>query len=614
MGFIPQDQINRLKDSLDIVDVVSSYVDLKQAGSNMKGLCPFHNEKTPSFIVNSQRNSFHCFGCHEGGDPISFIMKIENLDYINAIRFLADKMGITLDEEEYKNDNREKKNSLYKINSDATKFYFKQMLTENLPQEYVQKRGLGIDMVNTFFLGYAPYGDKLYNFLLERGHSIEDMLSLGLIKENKKEGGYYDYFGGRLIFPIINNKSKVIGLGGRTLFDAKAKYLNSPDSLVFHKGENIYGISQIQRNKNRDRIILVEGYMDVIGLHNQGVTNAVASLGTALTENQARLINRYANEVFIAYDSDNAGIKASLRAIEVFNKIGVDPKIISFPQGMDPDEFVLKFGKEEFDRLLKNADKSLDYRMSLIIDQNRDRIELTKDLIDFLSDIEGNALREIYTKKVANSIGISYDSLIGDVMILHEKKEEKKSRQKQNSNSSNFYSGKKNQSGYNRTTKNQPVITRNYSTVERFKNTLDLQFIALAMLSKNNYEKLEQKARSFINLDIYISMLDKLGLEYKNIEAGSIKNLLDFDEFKNKDIRGAFMNLYSTYTEDKSRDLVREHLNRVDNFQSKLRISEIDELLKDKNIGLDEKYKLVEEKRNIANKLQRGEILWPDPI
>ncbi|MFM1576218.1 DNA primase, partial [Helcococcus ovis] len=380
MGFIPEQQIEELKSRIDIVDIISEYVDLKRAGSSFKGLCPFHNEKTPSFMVNREKNNFHCFGCHEGGDAISFIMKMENLEYIDAIKFIAEKLGFSLEETEYSKEKVSRSNKLYEINSKAARFYFKELLTNQIPQNYLNERGLNKNILNKYFLGYANHNNDLYKYLKKEGFQEQDILDLGLIGE--KNGNYYDKFRDRLIFPILNNKNKVIGFGGRTLNNNNIKYLNSPESDIFIKGKNVYGVNVIKRNK-QEKIILVEGYMDVISLYNYGIDYALASLGTALTEEQAKLILRYSKEVYIAYDGDTAGIKATLRAIEIFKNLDVQLKILEFPNGMDPDEFIKLKGREAFDDMMKKASNVIDYKLKKLYESSENQINFIKEITQF---------------------------------------------------------------------------------------------------------------------------------------------------------------------------------------------------------------------------------------
>lgn len=421
MAFIAEETVQKIKDSIDIVSLIGEYVELKRAGANYKGLCPFHSEKTPSFIVSEQRESFHCFGCHEGGDAIGFIMKLENLDYPDALRFLADKYNIPIQESHTDKKRNERYQKLYQINRDAMLFYYKNLLTNRVPQEYLVQRQLKADLINKFYLGYADsYGDSLYQHLKEKGHTVEDMIHLGLVSPSNRGTGYYDRFRNRLMFPIINTKNRIIGFGGRIIGTGEPKYLNSPESDIFHKGENIYGVQIIQKSNVREKILLVEGYMDVIGLHQQGIEYGVASLGTALTPDQAKLVSRYGKQVFICYDGDKAGINAARKAIQVFEEMQITPKLITLPDEMDPDDFAKLRGREAFEKEMQNAQEPLDFELSLLIERfDLKTLPGRKDFVlgvtEFLANIDRDLVRDLYVERVSKLADVDIDSLKNDV-------------------------------------------------------------------------------------------------------------------------------------------------------------------------------------------------------
>lgn len=476
MAFIKQDQIDELKERLDIVDIISEYVNLKRTGSSFKGLCPFHNEKTPSFSVSRERGYFHCFGCHERGDAISFIMKIENLNYVDALKFLAEKYGMTLEETYTSKENIEKRNRLYEINSMAAKFYMRNLLTHDFPQEYMQKRGLSKRILNKFFLGYAKNDNGLYEYLKSKNVTVEDMLELGLV--SKFSNRIVDKFQDRLIFPILNNKNKVIGFGGRTLTDNKIKYLNSPESDIFKKRNNIYGVNIVNKSRNRNKILLVEGYMDVIGLYNKGIDYAVATLGTALTEEQAKMVKRYGNEVYIAYDGDTAGIKATLRAIDIFKNMDVQLAILEFPDNMDPDEYINKYGLKEFENLLKNATNPIDFKLQKLLDLTPNKSEFINEVITFLSEFKGNTVRDIYIDKAAKFLGVTTDSLRKDV----DEKIKQNSKSTYKNNFQNF------NNGYKLNTQ------ENIDESKKNSDTYDIEKLILvySLTNENNYNRLKE--------------------------------------------------------------------------------------------------------------------------
>lgn len=553
MGFIPENQIAELKSRLDIVDVTSQYVTLKRAGSNYKGLCPFHNEKTPSFSVSPQRNSYRCFGCGEAGDSISFIMKMENLEYIEAIRFLADKMGITLDETEYSHSKVSKLNRMYEINSIAAKYYMKNLLTDDFPQNYIKNRGLQNKILSRFFLGYAKStpgdlpNDDLISYMETKDVSKDELVEIGLA--DKYNGRYYDKFVDRLIFPILNNKNKVIGFGGRTLANHKAKYLNSKESEVFIKGKNAYGVHIINKARNQNKVILVEGYMDVIGLYNNGIDFALATLGTALTQDQANLIKRYGKEIYIAYDGDEAGIRATLKAIEIFKNMDVNLGIVEFPEELDPDEFIIKYGREKFDELLKNATDPIDFKLQKLYDSKPNKMEFINEIINFLSDIQGNVVRDLYIDKSARFIGVTTDSLREDVIKRIEENNKKQ--------------------GFKRTTSNQ-TSNNGYNshisqkTEKPSKNSdgksdlLQVEFLIYSLVDKENFNKLMD----------YVSMLrnDELKSLYSKIvsyHAGeiNIENIIESPIARDYKIKQKY---YSAKSIDNYDEIINEIIERIE--------------------------------------------------
>lgn len=414
MGLISDDKINQIVQSSNIVDIIGEYVDLKRSGSSFKGLCPFHNEKTPSFTVDDKKQLFHCFGCGAGGDVVSFIMQKEGLNYPQSLEFLANKAGISIDYTENPKVNK-RNNELYEINKDIMMFYYKNLLTDRKAQTYLKQRGLSSKIVNTFMLGYAKDSwNDLYDYIRSKNYKEEDIEELGLIKKSLK-GNYYDKYRDRIIFPIINHYGKVIGFGGRAVSGQIPKYLNSPESSVFKKRYNLYGLNVYKRQKRKE-IILVEGYMDVIALNNHGLDIAVASLGTALTKDQANLIKRYSDDIYICYDQDGAGIKATEKAIAIFHDIGVNPSIISLSEGKDPDDYIRENGKEAFEDKIKNANDSYNYQYEKILDEYTkatpaERFDKLNLFVAFLSSIKQELTREIFINNVSKLFEIDKSTL-----------------------------------------------------------------------------------------------------------------------------------------------------------------------------------------------------------
>lgn len=419
MGFIPQDKIDEIKSVADIVSVIGDYVELKRAGSNYVGLCPFHNEKTPSFSVSPSKGIFHCFGCGVGGDVISFIMQKEGLSYPEAIKFLADKLGILVETNEVNKEKYEHRKKLFEINNEAKLFYYKNLLINDIPKDYIKKRNLNNNLINKFIIGYADGKNSLYRHLLQKGYQKDDIIEVGLINQDEK-GNVYDKFQNRLMFPIIDIRGNVIGFGGRALADSRAKYMNSPQSLAYDKSKNVYGVSNLKNSTKVGKIILVEGYMDVISLTNYGFDYAIASLGTSLTHDQAKLIKRYCKNIYICYDGDSAGQNATSRAIEIFKEQDISPNIIVIPDNMDPDDYIKQYGNESFDRLIDNAVDSVIYEYKKIlqkydINDVKEKIQLIDDLTTLLSKLDREVIRDEYIKRFSDDLNIEYLSLKKDV-------------------------------------------------------------------------------------------------------------------------------------------------------------------------------------------------------
>ena len=421
MGFIPEDKINEIKDQINIVNIISEYVELKKSGNNYIGLCPFHNEKTPSFTVSNQKSIFHCFGCGEGGDVITFIMKKENLTYPDAIYFLADKLGIFIKTGEINKELYDHKKRLYMLNNDAKLFFYQSLLTNQNPQNYVKNRSLEKNLINTFTLGYADKNyQSLLNYMIKKGYKIDDLLEVVLVKKSLKNNSFYDAFRERLIFPIMDLRKNIIGFGGRALDDNKAKYINSPESIIYHKSDNIYGVMNLQNITKLNKAIIVEGYIDVISLSNYGINYAVASLGTSLTTEQAKLILRYSKNIYICYDGDEAGINATKRAINIFKELNISPYIIQIPENLDPDDYIKKYGSSSFNMLIKNAVNPIIYKYNdLILKYNinniDDKVSLLKELTILLSEIDNKLIRDEYISKFSEELRIDKSNLLYEV-------------------------------------------------------------------------------------------------------------------------------------------------------------------------------------------------------
>lgn len=404
----------------DIVDVISGYVRLQKKGSSYFGLCPFHNEKSPSFSVSRQKQMYYCFGCGAGGNVFTFLMEYENFSFQEAVKFLADRAGITLPEIEYSKEAKERadlKATLLEINKLAAKYYYAQL---RKPQgvaglKYLKDRRLGDDMLREFGLGYSnKYSDDLYKYLKGKGYKDDILIKAGLVSYDERQG-IYDKFWNRVMFPIMDVNNRVIGFGGRVMGDAKPKYLNSPETAVFDKSRNLYGLNRARRSK-KPYFLLCEGYMDVISLHQAGFDSAVASLGTALTLGHAALIKRYVNEVYLTYDSDEAGTRAALRALPILKDAGITARIIRMEPYKDPDEFIKEMGAEAFEERIRQARNGFLYSLEVLqrdydIGSPEGKTDFMKEtarrLAEFTEDIERNN----YIEAVAKEYRVGYDEL-----------------------------------------------------------------------------------------------------------------------------------------------------------------------------------------------------------
>lgn len=414
---ISDDFLEELKRRNDIVDVVSSYVPLtKRSGVNQFGLCPFHGEKTPSFSVNSERQIYHCFGCGKGGSVVNFIMDIENLSFQDAVRFLARRAGMEVPEDAPDED-RNRRGRMLELNREAARFFHAQLMagTGRAGQEYVEKRGI-VSMVKPFGLGYAPNSwQALTDAMTGKGYTHRELIEAGLARAGKN-GGIYDYFRDRLIFPVIDVRGSVIGFSGRILGDGEPKYLNSPDTLVYSKSRSLFALNLAKRSKS-GYILLVEGNIDVVTLHQAGFDSAVASLGTALTPDQARLLARYTQQVVICYDSDSAGQKAVQRAITILQPLDLQMKVIAVPGAKDPDEFIRSNGPSEFRKLIERGGNQIEYRLAQIAEQydltdDGGRVRYLQDAVKLIASLPGSVEREIYGMRAAEKAGVSKEAVM----------------------------------------------------------------------------------------------------------------------------------------------------------------------------------------------------------
>ena len=416
-----EELIDEIRNSNDIVDIISQYVILKRSGRNFFGLCPFHKEKTPSFSVSPDKQIFHCFGCGAGGNVIHFISKIENVDFKESLEILADRVGIKLPTLENNVDSKrlELKEKVYEINKLVATYYHETLYKPQAKpaQEYVKKRKLDNKALKEFCIGYAENANVLYKLLKEKGFTEEEILASDLVI--KKGNNYVDRFKNRLIFPIQDIRNRFIAFGGRVLDNSLPKYINSPENIVYSKARNLYGLNVAKNSKTR-KLIIVEGYMDTVSLHQRGIDNVVASCGTALTEAQGRLLRKYAEKVIISYDSDTAGQAATFRGLEILNNLGCDIRILQMEGAKDPDEYVIKYGNGRFNDLVENAISLVEFKIKVLkkglnIENTNDKIKFMNEIAKILGGVDNKIEQEIYIDKISSDYNISKEAIYAQI-------------------------------------------------------------------------------------------------------------------------------------------------------------------------------------------------------
>lgn len=419
-----KDIIEEIKSRSDIVKVISDYIKVQQSGINYKGLCPFHGEKTPSFYINTSKQIYKCFGCGEGGDVINFIMKIENLEFMDAVKLLAKDCGIEINTnmDEQSKIRMEKVKKIQDINTEAARYYFSNLIKEkNYGYEYLRRRGLDDKIIKKFGLGYAPKAwTNLMEYLISKGYDKETLVGCGLVTYKKDGNKYYDRFINRVIFPIFDYRGNVIGFGGRVLDDSLPKYLNSPDTLAFNKKYNLYGLNFARKNITDRTVILVEGYMDLISLYQYGIRNVCATLGTALTIDQGNLLKRYVDTVVISYDSDDAGVKATLRATDILTSVGINVKVLDLKDVKDPDEFIRKYGLEGYQKSIADAVHYIRYKIvkckeNYDLSKDEQRLKFTKESTRIIKALKSPVDIDYYINFLSSESKISVESLKKEV-------------------------------------------------------------------------------------------------------------------------------------------------------------------------------------------------------
>lgn len=588
---VSEEILEKIKEQNDIVDVISQRVRLKKSGRNFTGLCPFHNEKSPSFSVSQEKQIYKCFGCGEAGNVISFVMKDKNMIFLDAVKYLADRANIILGmENEEKNQNAEKKEILYNVNVQAAKFFFSNLMNSPSAKEYFLNRGIKEETIKRFGLGFAKDGWNNLIFHLRRlGVKDDVMESAGLISVNHEKGKKYDRFRNRVMFPVFDYRGKVIGFGGRVLDDSKPKYLNSPETLVFQKGTNLYGLNFALKHKMNERcFVIVEGYMDLITLHQYGITNVVASLGTALTINQARLLKRYADKVVISYDADVAGQMATLRGLEVLRTAGFDVRVLQIPQGKDPDEFVRSNGKESFLKLINIAEPLIDYRIKkaeegIDFKNSQSTIVYAEKVMEIIADLNPIE-KDVYIKKASENTRIK-EQLLYD--ILHKKI---------NGNKDNIHA--KNGDRSEEKLHVQPAFIK----AER-------SLIKLMIYSEDYLRYIEER----ISVDDLILPEHKQIFTIIKMSIGdNISNIVSFVESKLDDVKviQEFVKIkeHNVFFDEDIKKQIDDFINGIANYKLKQRIEELKKEQKSLETQgkIEESIKLAIELASVSKLLSRG--------
>lgn len=425
MARYSEEILNEVRQSNDIVDVISQYVHLKRSGRNFFGLCPFHNEKSPSFSVSPDKQIFHCFGCGVGGNVITFVSNIEGLNFVETIQMLAERANIQLPTLENKGDIQKEilKDKVYKVNEFAAEYYHQNLYKPQakIAQEYVKKRQLSNETLKSFRIGFSGKFDELYKELKKKGFKEQEILESGLVNKNDKNQ-YIDRYRNRLMFPICDERGRVIAFGGRVLDDSKPKYINSPENIVYSKGRHLFGLN-VAKKSDTKKLLIVEGYMDVISLHQRGVTNVVAPLGTALTQQQGWLLRKNAEQIILSFDSDEAGLKAKIRALSILENMGCDIRVLNIEGAKDPDEYILKYGTARFSNLLEKSLSVIEFNVKLLkkdldLENTNDKIKFLNEIAKLISKVDNTIEREIYIEKIAKEYDISKESIYAEVNKL----------------------------------------------------------------------------------------------------------------------------------------------------------------------------------------------------
>lgn len=585
--------IEEIRNSNDIVDVISQYVVLKRSGSNYFGLCPFHSEKSPSFSVSPSKQIFHCFGCGAGGNVIHFVSKIENIGFKATLELLARNAGITLPtlDNEVEDKMQKLKSRVYEINKFAAEFYHQNLYkpTSKLAQEYIKKRKMDNNTLKSFLIGYSGNYDELYRALKNAGYTDQEIFASSLAKKSDK-GKIFDSYRKRLMIPIKDVNDRVIAFGGRVLDDSKPKYINSPENIVYSKGRQLFGLN-LAKKSGQDKIIIVEGYMDAISLYQRGITNVVASLGTALTQAQGRMLRKYASQIIIGYDADGAGQAATMRGLEILQALGYDVRILQLDgEAKDPDEYVLKYGSGKFSLCVQKAISLVEFKVKMLkqninLSNANDKIKFLNEVANIIAKVTNEFEKEVYIDKISNEYKISKEAIYAQInKILYA-----------NSNGSKTLKQPLKQSG--------TAIKKNTVNIDNKLLKRENLIVSLLMNPETDtYNKIKDViSPSDFKDERNKEIVTKLYSEY---EKGQAKNVLSLfedesiishityimaDDYDVTDIEKAIEDILKTYIKERNINKRNEILKK----------------LEDSNITNDEKVNLENELREIMKRLTK---------
>lgn len=585
--------IDEIRNSNDIVDVISQYVVLKRSGSNYFGLCPFHSEKSPSFSVSPNKQIFHCFGCGAGGNVIHFLSKIENIGFKETLEILARNAGITLPtlDNGVEDKMQKLKSKVYEVNKFTAEFYHQNLYkpTSKIAQEYIKKRKMDNNTLKSFLIGYSGNYDELYRALKQNGYNDEEIFASSLVKK-AENGKVFDSYRKRLMIPIRDVNDRVIAFGGRVLDDSKPKYINSPENIVYSKGRQLFGLN-LAKKSGQDKIIIVEGYMDAISLYQRGITNVVASLGTALTQAQGRMLRKYASQIIIGYDADGAGQAATMRGLEILDALGYDVRILQLDEPVkDPDEYVLKYGSGKFNLCVQKAISLVEFKVKMLkqkadLANTNDKINFLNEVANILSKVNNELEKEIYIDKISNEYKISKEAIYAQINKI-------------------LYSNHRG-SGVIKQSEKQ-----SFTAIKKKENNIDDKLqkrenmvVSLLMNTESN---IYNKIKDVILPSDFKDERNKIIVEklYEEYEKGEIKNALSLfeDEKIISHITYIMADDYDVNDTDKAVDDILKIYIKEKNINKR---NDILKKLEDTNLTNDERVNLENELRDIMKRLTK---------